>query len=354
MNKIFTIDFKIAFSVLGLLLSVNTFLFAQKVYKGVCDASGAVRIDDKNILVVEDEHDALLLYSFVDQENKILKAFTYTGTNQLLDKKESDLEGGTRIGKRTYWIASHSRNKNGKLQDKQRHKLFALDLAEDLSVTPSWSGSYANLVNDLIDIKNWENANDANTKALVQLIDSVTQINTPEVPVLAPKEKGFNIEALSRTADGKGLYIGLRNPQFSNGSISNNAIIVQIKNPGKLIENQDGKAKFGKPVFLDLDGLGIRDMTYSETHKMYFIIAGRADESADFGLYNWNGVSKPVLIQKLITKQNVNPEAVIVHGNKLQILNDEGASITSAGSECKDAPEDKKSFSDMWINIPKK
>src|SRR5436190_1450267 len=69
----------------------------------------------------------------------------------------------------------------------------------------------------------------------------------------APKEEGgLNIESLC--AVGETLYIGFRNP-IPNGK----ALIVPLVNPSAVVD--EGKpAQLGKPILIDLGGLGLRDM----------------------------------------------------------------------------------------------
>jgi hypothetical protein len=107
----------------------------------------------------------------------------------------------------------------------------------------------------------------------------------------APKgEGGLNIESLC--AVGETLYIGFRNP-IPNGE----ALIVPLVNPSAVVD--EGKpAQFGKPILVDLGGLGLRDMTW--WHDNFVMIGGDFRDRFDTGakssrLFLWRGGSdKPV------------------------------------------------------------
>src|ERR1043165_7727785 len=83
-----------------------------------------------------------------------------------------------------------------------------------------------------------------------------------------PKARGaLNIEGLSATPDGH-LLIGFRNP-IPGGK----ALLLPMLTPDAVIHGQ--AAKFGEPILLDLQGLGIRDMAFWA--GQYAIIAGSYD-----------------------------------------------------------------------------
>ena len=77
--------------------------------------------------------------------------------------------------------------------------------------------------------------------------------------------------------------IGFRNP-IPNGK----ALLVPLENPHAVIARNE-KPKLGKPILLDLGGLGMRSIEYSDAKKTYFIIAGPYDNNDGFQLYQWSG-----------------------------------------------------------------
>src|SRR5438094_602992 len=79
----------------------------------------------------------------------------------------------------------------------------------------------------------------------------------------------LSIEGLASTPDGA-LLIGFRNPITDDGK----ALVARLKNPDQVVAGQP--AEFGKPITLDLGGLGIRSM--ERRGDEYLIVAGRHGE----------------------------------------------------------------------------
>src|SRR5256885_17060887 len=134
---------------------------------------------------------------------------------------------------------------------------------------------------------------------------------------LEPKARGaLNIEGLSATSDGS-LLIGFRNP-IPGGQ----ALLVPMLNPAEVIHAK--RAKFGEPILLDLDGLGIRDMAYSD--GKYLIIGGPYDGKGQSHVFQWGGGTPAPRMIKHARFQGVDPEAVIFYPGKSwdqnQILNE--------------------------------
>lgn len=121
---------------------------------------------------------------------------------------------------------------------------------------------YKDLVFDLIGTKN-EVQKDLNKAAGFGF-----ELKGKDLARLAPKDEGLTIEGLCASADGKTLYIGFRNPLHKKGS-KEYAIVMPLKNAASVIEKAE-RAVFGKPLLWDLDGLGIRDMAYSQYQKAFF------------------------------------------------------------------------------------
>src|SRR4051812_22523828 len=81
-------------------------LAEQQEYKGVCEASAAVVLDDNFFAVANDETNVVVAYQRGKPDP--VRSFNFESFTTF-DK--SDLEGGARIGSRIYWISSHSLNK---------------------------------------------------------------------------------------------------------------------------------------------------------------------------------------------------------------------------------------------------
>jgi hypothetical protein len=185
---------------------------------------------------------------------------------------------------------------------------------------------------------------------------------------LAPKDKGLNIEGLCASADGKTVYIGLRNPLHKKGK-KEYAIVMPLKNAASVAEKGE-KCVFGRAMLWDIDGRGIRDMAYSPFHKAYFVVAGPSNEKAGFALYRWSGQEdkQPQLVRKIAADGNkFTPEAIITFEDldKLLILSDDGTVEVNVASPGESAyggltddgkclnkyltNPDKKSFRAVWI-----
>lgn len=318
-----------------MLATITSWVQAEEVltYSGICDASAAVPIDASRFVVADDEDKANSLRVY--QKDKSGQA-AYVSPSlsdylQINKKKESDIEGATRIGDRIYWISSHGTNNDGEAKP-FRHRFFATDIKvtkDAISLEPVGK-PFVDLVKVL------ENSEDLKAFKL------------GEAAKLATKSKdGLNIESLTRTPDNQ-LLIGFRAP-----IIDEKALLVPLANPQAVLEQQ-AKPVLGKPILLDLGGLGIRSIEYSDAKKSYFIVAGAYGKEKKFQLYQWSGnvADAPKLIN--VDFQGLNPEVLIVYPeepNRVQILSDDGTEPVN-GTECKDLSKaEKKSFRGLWLTI---
>src|SRR5207249_2978588 len=216
-------------------------------YLGSCDASAAVAIDTNLVVVASDEDSRLRVYHR-DLGGLPVQTFDvsdYLGLER--HSPQTDIEGGTRVGDRVYWITSHSRNPDGKFRS-NRYRFFSTRFqVKNGKVEINFVGdAYRNLVADL-----------ASAPQLKQFDFSKASSLPPKSP------GGLNIEGLCATPEGH-LLIGFRNP-VPNGR----ALLVPLENPDEVIAGK--AAKFGEPILLRLDGLGVRDMAYQ--NGRYLIIA---------------------------------------------------------------------------------
>lgn len=308
---------------------------AVYTFRGTCDASAAVALDDDKFVVADDENNILRVYKIGSAH----PLFTYDLTRFLSilpEHPEADIEGATKINNRIYWITSHGRNQDGKMRP-NRYRFFATDIKvenDKIGIKPAERPSWT-LVHDLLKeesvVKN----------DLVRATGfSASSLKPKEREKLAPKKNGLNIEAICADPNGKIVYIGFRNPLHKTGTGSEQAIIVPLKNAASVIE-ESTEPVFGKPLLWNLNGLGVRSMEYLAFHKDFFIIAGQADEKKNFALYKWSGDQKqqPELIGKITDlPQDFTPEALIPFGNSycLFVLSDDGGLIVnvSSPSEC--------------------
>lgn len=273
-------------------------------YKTMCNASAAVAIGDGLFVVADDE----------DKDPTLLRLYRTGQGGEPLDEhrihpeildlekhedKEVDIEAAAQVGDLVYWIGSHSATKHG---DKapNRRRLFATRLTvhgEKLKVEQVGK-PYMKLIHDL--------DSDSDYKPF----------HLHEAGKKRPKDPGaLSIEGLASTPDGK-LLIGFRNPV-----VDGKALVSRLKNPGEVIAGQP--AKFGKPILLDLGGLGIRSM--ERRGNEYIIVAGPYGEVGDFTLYRWSGVpTDPPKTIRGIKFGSLHPEALFFDAEGAYILSDDG------------------------------
>lgn len=327
---------------------------AQQKYSEICDASAAVAIDAAHFLVANDEEDILYLYrndGFGGPNGKAepLRRFDLKNDLQIVNDRESDIEGAAKIDKRVFWITSHGRNKKGKFR-KNRYRLFGTDVENSDSGTDiEFVGFYSNLASDLLEVDNWRSPESEAVRFTIEALEAATQLDMEKVKSLAPKKNGLNIEALAALPDNSGLLIGLRNP-VPDGK----ALIIPLLNPNELLSDSEVKAKFGNPISLDLGGRGIRSMDYVSKIDAFVIVAGPVDEEASFRLFIWSGTpeAKTIDFEEIQFSKGVSPEAMVAYetGKRVQVIHDEGSHKVD-GVECKDAASESQKFSDQWYVV---
>ena len=301
-------------------------------HAGMCDASAAVPVGPSLFVVANDEDNILRVYKRDESGEAIYSKDIFADLKiDPKDDPETDIEGATLIGKRIYWITSHGTNKNGD-HSPSRHRFFATDIET--------------------------NGNTVNLKpfgtpflGLIQALENSTELKDYHLGKAAenpPKaENGLSIEGLTKTPEGN-LLIGFRNPIPGK-----KALLVPLENPQAVIDGNE-KPKLGQPILLDLGGLGIRSIEYSDAKKTYFIIAGPYDNNDGFQLYQWSG--KPTEAPGLINGidfQGLHPETLVVYPEEMtgiQILSDDGAEKTN-GKKCKKLDTKDQRFRSMWVSL---
>jgi hypothetical protein len=304
-------------------------------HSGMCDASGAVPVGLSLFAVANDEDNTLRVYKRDEAGESIYSQniAEYLKIDETKNHEESDIEGATLIGTRIYWISSHGRNEEGK-ERPNRLRFFATDIetqGNNISFKPV-GAPFLGLVQAFAD------------SAELKDLDLGNAATKP-----TKSQEGLNIEGLTRTPEGH-LLIGFRSP-YHNKS----ALLIPLENPQEVIvENK--QPKFGKPIPLYLEGLGIRSIEYSDAHKAYFIIAGSFDKVDNFRLYQWSGkpAEKPIKIDGVDFK-GLHPEALVVYPsekNRIQVLSDDGAEQVK-GQDCKDMKKTPKnqSFRSIWVSL---
>lgn len=238
-------------------LSKGNVVYSEDKFYNVFEPSGAATMPDGKVLIVEDEGSAKSLKLLEIEENgrvsEIGNLYLPKKVKKIFKKHITDLEAVTSDGNLVYAITSHTLNKsNQRTSSREKVMMFTYEdgAIEDFYI-------YSDLKDDLY-----------------HSFPKLFQHN-----IFLTNE--INIEGLA-IDDGK-LMIGFRSP-IVNGK----SMIITLNNPKEFFINHV-KPKFSKPIFLDLNGLGIRDITYDAQKKVYWIIAGGSSERTfKFELWMWD------------------------------------------------------------------
>jgi hypothetical protein len=306
-------------------------------HQGICDASGAIALDEEHFVVANDEDNILRVYRS-DISGNPVSGISGIDINNYFDnnpkQKEVDIEGATQLGEMLYWITSHGTNKEGELKP-ERRQFFAnkLSIEGGVKCFKQVGHSYTQLFEDMLKEKR------------------LNHYHLEAAAKIPPKEQGgLNIEGLAATPDQE-ILIGFRNP-ISHSK----AILLTLKNPMDLLE-KNASSIFGEPIELDLNNLGIRSIEYWKSQNQFMIIAGAYDGSDQFALYQWSGREdeNPQLIEVTGLPSDFRPECVLFYPNRenqFQLISDDGSVERSEGTLCKkiknkDHPD--KYFRSVWI-----
>ncbi len=292
--------------------------FAQTAthYDGLCDASAAVALDTRHFVVAGDEDNTLRIFERAQPQALAtvpLDTFLRTG------KDEADLEAGTRIGERIYWIGSLSRDGKGRAAP-TRDRLFATDIERGSTpptLRPVGSGP-------------------------AQLLDALVASEAGRAWQLAAAARkapeaagGLNVEGLTHTTDGA-LLIGLRNP-LREGK----ALVVPLLNPAQAVNGEP--PRFGDALALDLGGRGVRAMT--RVADGYLVVGGPTADIGGFAVFHWRGgADAPQRLQQPALG-TLRPEALFGWPDtpQMQLLSDDGG-VERQGKACKKLRATQQAF----------
>ncbi|HLB74456.1 MAG TPA: DUF3616 domain-containing protein [Sedimentisphaerales bacterium] len=299
--------------------SVTVWTFGM--YREIADASAAAALDANLFIAAGDETNRLSIYDSNEPASRQILDFNLTDYLDIdMGHPESDIEGATWFNGRIFWITSHGRNREGKYWP-SRYRFFATTVSQagpDANITVD--GYYSNLIDDLIDYDATYNLGLADA---IGVIDG--NINPEQIPDLAPKEHGLNIEGLCAAADGNSMFIAFRNPRPDVNDVSC-ALIIRLNNPEQVVLN-GLPADFEPPLLLNLDGFGIRSMEYSPTLGRYLIVAGSHRGGADSPLQILYSYDMTAGILTMIDDfPIITPEAMFQFpdSNDIQVLSDDG------------------------------
>ena len=236
---------------------------AFRPLNGVFEPSAIQQLPDGRFLVVEDEKEFPFSLLSLDTDGNLSTTplLAEAADSNAPFEKLADLEGVTLDGfGYIYATTSHSRNTDGE-EKKSRDKLVRFRIEGNHAVAPR-------VVSGL-------------KRALVEAHPSLAQAATIREVKTAG---GLNIEALEFSPE-ETLLIGFRSPLLDN-----NAIIACLENPAAMFNSDEAPRISPSLVTLNLEGNGIRGMSYLPGLGGYLIISGPVSaESVDFQLWFWRG-----------------------------------------------------------------
>jgi len=274
-------------------------------FDDIFEPSAVQQIPDGRLLVVEDEASrAFSIVSFDPdgtlRENRSLDL-------QLMrsfDSELSDLEGlSIDSDGSIYAITSHSTNNEGERREDREHLLrFSMDGDRIQNVR-----TYRSLRDDL-----------TNSPDLIEAVRSISADNVDF--------SSLNIEGLAHDPASGHLVLGLRHPIPAGQSM-----IVAIQNPSDVFE-ENAVPQFAPPTFLNLDGGGIRALSFDPVLNAFIIVNEVETAAGDdvSQLWAWNGkpdgAASRLTLPGIINLNNVESiDSVELRGERrLILMSDEG------------------------------
>jgi hypothetical protein len=252
-----------------------------RYYSGAANASAAIEVGGGYAIVADDESNLLRLYDLAHSGAPVK---TFDLSAQLpFGSTEVDIESAARSGDLIYWEGSMSTSSSGDLAP-ARSTLFATRISgSGADTTLSYVGSYTGLLADLV---SWDQHNGHGLGA-----NYLGLAASAAAGVGGHEGDALNVEGFDFATNNSTGYLAFRAPLEPTTDrhlamlvpVTNLATLPTTGNPGST------HATFGKPLFFDLGGLGIRDIRRNATGQ-YLIIAGTADEAnTGFVLYTWDG-----------------------------------------------------------------
>ncbi|MDA0183801.1 DUF3616 domain-containing protein [Solirubrobacter phytolaccae] len=262
-------------------------------YSGPVDLSAAIDVGGDYFLGISDEVNTVHLFK------KGVSGGSLAQWNQGFPGGETDFEGATRFGNTIVWSGSHGNNRSGSARPERRFLAFQTISGSGATVGLEWRNSYTRLWQQW---KDWDASNGHGLGA------NKLKFNTATVPGLLPNApNGFNVEGLTMAPGSSSVaWFGMRAPTITGADGIERAVILPVNNLDKLTSDSVN-AEFGAPIFLDLGGRSIRDIS-KNAKDQYLISAGTGDTDdslKNWALYTWDGNvdHQPQMVKELPTDE---------------------------------------------------
>lgn len=297
---------------------------------GSSDASAAVALDNKYMIVGDDEASILRVYDRAGGDAVL--EWDYSGL--IGSTGELDLEAMTMVGDTLFVTGSHSNTKKGVDAD-SREIVFSVKVSGTGAQTQfDYQGKFTGLEAALVA---WDQGGGSGkTPGYFGFAASSGAGIAPE------NTNGFSIEGMTASVDDTELWLGFRAPQ-TDTTTREKALIVPIENYRQLLDNVATQPTFGSAIELNLGGRGIRSIDKAKDGSGYLIIAGPSgvatpEVTHDFRLYTWDGklTSQPVELDNSLDAllqvtggsfESIVSPASIKPGTQIQLLQDNGDTV---------------------------
>ena len=278
-------------------------------FEKIFEPSGAITLSDGKVLLVEDEnaYSMQLVEPRADNTLKELgKPEMDRKTKKILKKEIQDIEGLTSNSHdQIFAITSHTTNKSRERKG-AREQLVRFDYNDSKIGNVKL---YNGLLNDFKFLH-------------LKFQQALSDLK------FGSREQQINIEALSWDEESKSLIIGLRSPL-----IEGKASIVILENPNEVFD-EDKTPRLKGPILLDLEGHGIRGLSWDKVRKGYWISAGSVGtrKKEGFSLWFWDKENNTVKKDEKNTDLGYAEGLATLDDGRILVVSDDGSIATQGAS----------------------
>jgi methionine-rich copper-binding protein CopC len=300
------------------------------------DASAAVALDSKYMIVGDDEANVLRVYDRAGGD----AVYEWDYSQAIGINGEVDLEAAVMIGDTLYLTGSHSNTKKGVDAD-SREVIFSVKVSgTGANTTFTYQSDFKGLEAALVQ---WDQ-----TGASGKATNYFGFAASSGAGISPENTNGFSIEGMTTSLDDSALWLGFRAPQ-TDTTTRDKALIVPVENYQALLSGSAPAPQFGAAIELNLGGRGIRSIEKAADGSGYLIIAGPSGTASnevthDFRLFTWNGdaATAPVELSNnldaLLKSTGGSFESIvslssIKPGTQIQLLQDNGDTIWPGQTE---------------------